>query len=336
MKGKLYLGGVAVVCFLQADVFVPSTYHARYQLKSNQVTLNVGEDEWDPYAYLLRNRHEISKEDKTYFQVEGDVDTSQIGQYEVSYNHTMKLQVEVADLVEPILSLYPLQVSQHEDFTWDEKNYTSIIASLEDNVSDKEELETSFHCDTVDTSVAGNKQVACSVKDSSGNEKIAMLDVLIQGQAVTPASSGTTSVAGARQTITLPNATYDSSQLSEIQSVVTLVNEIRAQHQLAPLTLNLGGYHQVTYLRAQEVYQNYSHIRPNGQSCYTIFGDYGLGFSSSGENIAQGQQSAQEVVNDWMNSQSHRDNILRAEFTTISVGVWGSGASKVWVQEFFS
>lgn len=54
--------------------------------------------------------------------------------------------------------------------------------------------------------------------------------------------------------------------------------------------------------------------------------------SPGGENIAQGQQSAAEVVADWMDSPGHRRNILDCEFTAIGVGVDDDG--DYWVQNF--
>lgn len=49
-----------------------------------------------------------------------------------------------------------------------------------------------------------------------------------------------------------------------------------------------------------------------------------------GENIARGQITAREVVEDWMASASHRENILRSSFDEIGIGIFGD----VWVQEF--
>jgi uncharacterized protein YkwD len=51
-----------------------------------------------------------------------------------------------------------------------------------------------------------------------------------------------------------------------------------------------------------------------------------------GENIAYGQRSAAEVMNDWMNSPDHRKNILNCEFTTVGVGLDSRGM--YWTQDF--
>jgi uncharacterized protein YkwD len=49
-----------------------------------------------------------------------------------------------------------------------------------------------------------------------------------------------------------------------------------------------------------------------------------------GENIAKGQLTATQVVNDWMQSELHRRNILNGAFDEIGIGVFGD----VWVQNF--
>jgi uncharacterized protein YkwD len=54
--------------------------------------------------------------------------------------------------------------------------------------------------------------------------------------------------------------------------------------------------------------------------------------SPGGENIAQGQTSAAEVVEGWMNSPGHRRNILDCDFTAIGVGFDDDG--HYWVQNF--
>jgi uncharacterized protein YkwD len=54
--------------------------------------------------------------------------------------------------------------------------------------------------------------------------------------------------------------------------------------------------------------------------------------SPGGENIAWGQRSAAEVVQDWMNSPGHRRNILNCDFTAIGVGFDSRG--NYWTQVF--
>jgi len=57
-------------------------------------------------------------------------------------------------------------------------------------------------------------------------------------------------------------------------------------------------------------------------SCEPIF--------SLGENLAKGQLSVKQVMEDWMNSPNHRRNILRPEFEEIGIGLF----EDEWVQNF--
>lgn len=62
----------------------------------------------------------------------------------------------------------------------------------------------------------------------------------------------------------------------------------------------------------------------------------GYSFVSMGENLAAGQQTAEQAVQDWMNSTTgHRENILHPSWTEIGVAVRLGGEHGVyWVQEF--
>ncbi|PRY02705.1 CAP domain-containing protein [Allonocardiopsis opalescens] len=54
----------------------------------------------------------------------------------------------------------------------------------------------------------------------------------------------------------------------------------------------------------------------------------------SGENIAMGQPDAASVVQAWMDSPGHRDNILNCSSTDIGVGAVDSGRGIYWTQLF--
>ena len=68
-------------------------------------------------------------------------------------------------------------------------------------------------------------------------------------------------------------------------------------------------------IRAEEIIDYFSHVRPDGTKCYA------LGERIHGENIARGPHaSGSEFVQHWMESPGHRANILREEYTLIGVG----------------
>ena len=62
---------------------------------------------------------------------------------------------------------------------------------------------------------------------------------------------------------------------------------------------------------------------------------FGIKVSAAAENIAQGQQTPQQVMNSWMNSPGHRNNILSPSYYQIGVGVAkDSKGNLTWTQMF--
>ena len=80
-------------------------------------------------------------------------------------------------------------------------------------------------------------------------------------------------------------------------------------------------------IRAKESVQNFSHLRPDGRSCETaVTVDYAV----TGENLIQVTNefaTADIMVDTWMNSPSHRNNILLASFTKMAVGIYVSNGT---------
>ena len=120
------------------------------------------------------------------------------------------------------------------------------------------------------------------------------------------------------------NGTYDYDLAIE---VVEKTNKVRQENGLSKLQFNRD-IEDVAMLRAAESYISFSHTRPDGTWFY-ILNDY-----LNGENIAAGQKNSQEVIDAWMNSPSHRENILRSEFKSFSVGVFEKDGIYYWCQNF--
>ena len=112
--------------------------------------------------------------------------------------------------------------------------------------------------------------------------------------------------------------------------VLSLVNSERAKQGLNALSMDdklVDGAN----IRAAECTVSFSHTRPNGTSCFTAFEWQSL----CGENIAYGQRTPQEVMNGWMNSQGHRENILKQGFKKIGIGCFvAQNGTIYWTQEF--
>ena len=78
-------------------------------------------------------------------------------------------------------------------------------------------------------------------------------------------------------------------------------------------------------IRAYESSISFSHTRPDGRSCFTVFSDYNYtGGSIAGENLlhASPGYAASKLVDVWMKSTSHKDNILTSSFTKAGLGIY--------------
>ena len=112
--------------------------------------------------------------------------------------------------------------------------------------------------------------------------------------------------------------------------VLALVNEERAKEGLSALAMD-EDLLQAAMVRAAECALFFSHTRPDGSSCFTISSKL------NAENIAYNQKSPAAVMNSWMNSTGHRNNILSSGARSIGIGCIYVGMSgPYWVQCFGS
>lgn len=135
------------------------------------------------------------------------------------------------------------------------------------------------------------------------------------------------------QIINIPSV--DGSVTAYEQEVIQLVNEIRSQHGLKPLTYDWQ-LSRVARYKSQDMKDNnyFAHNSPVYGTPFQMIRNFGISFRSAGENIARGDPTPQAVVNGWMNSSGHRTNILNANYTKIGVGYVPAG--NYWTQMFIS
>ncbi len=120
------------------------------------------------------------------------------------------------------------------------------------------------------------------------------------------------------------------------QQVVDLVNKERAAAGLPALKVNtkLSG---VAEKKAEDMRDKkyFSHTSPTYGSPFDMMKQFGISYTTAGENIAKGQKTPAAVMNGWMNSEGHRANILNSKYTEIGVGyVTDSNGNTYWVQHF--
>jgi uncharacterized protein YkwD len=118
--------------------------------------------------------------------------------------------------------------------------------------------------------------------------------------------------------------------------LLKLHNQERKDADQRPLTLNA----QLT--KAAQAYAEY--LAESGEFSHTAKGtmrsrvkDAGYDPRAVGENIASGQTSAAEVVKEWLESKTHKENILREDFADVGFGLAIDKAGEwIWVVDFGS
>jgi len=82
----------------------------------------------------------------------------------------------------------------------------------------------------------------------------------------------------------------------------------------------------------------WAHFAPDGTSPWSFFLKFGYKYKYAGENLARDFQDAPSAVNAWMNSPSHKENILNPNYSEIGIGVVEgslSGADTTIIVQFF-
>lgn len=121
------------------------------------------------------------------------------------------------------------------------------------------------------------------------------------------------------------------------QQILDLVNEQRVAAGVSELTLSTD-VSSVAQVKADDMAQNgyFDHNSPTYGSPFDMLTSFGVSYRTAGENIAKGQQTAEAVMNAWMNSSGHKENILNSSYKQLGVGYSANNGSPVWVQMFIA
>ncbi|MFG2292336.1 CAP domain-containing protein [Streptomyces sp. NPDC048603] len=131
-----------------------------------------------------------------------------------------------------------------------------------------------------------------------------------------------------------PTATKPTAPVSgPLAEVVSLVNKERAKAGCRALTVNakLTTAAQ-NHSKDMASHRNMSHTGSDGSDPGTRITRTGYRWSTYGENVAYGYGTPQQVMNGWMNSPGHRQNILNCSFKEIGVGL--AQPNNYWTQVF--
>jgi hypothetical protein len=126
-----------------------------------------------------------------------------------------------------------------------------------------------------------------------------------------------------------------------VEKVLDLVNQERTKNNLSPLSLNTDLSTAATAKAADMFKNNYwAHVSPKGTTPWEFITGSGYKYIYAGENLAKNFETSQDVVVAWMNSPTHRANILKPEYKEIGIAVMNGSlqgdATTLVVQEFGS
>ncbi|MBX9139068.1 CAP domain-containing protein [Clostridium sp. K12(2020)] len=126
------------------------------------------------------------------------------------------------------------------------------------------------------------------------------------------------------------------------QAIFNKVNEERAKAGVSPLSYN-STMEKYARIKSQDMGDNnyFSHADLSGNYITSKMKADGVSYKAWGENIAyiggitDPTALANKFMENWMNSEGHRKNILSTNFDSIGIGVYQSGNRVYATQEFY-
>ena len=120
-----------------------------------------------------------------------------------------------------------------------------------------------------------------------------------------------------------------------VLGVLEATNEARAAHGVAPLKRHKD-LEEVAMVKAEDFVINdyFGHTSPEYGSFGNMIRDFGVSYSTGGENLATNYYSIDDVISAWMASAGHRQNMLNDRFTHLGVGYYEHNGRNYYVQMF--
>ncbi|HEX2122716.1 MAG TPA: CAP domain-containing protein [Thermoanaerobaculia bacterium] len=106
------------------------------------------------------------------------------------------------------------------------------------------------------------------------------------------------------------------------EAIVAEMNRQRAAHGLVPLRLE-SRLTQAAGDGANDMFAKryFDHVSPDGIQPFTWVRKRGYRYRIVGENLALGYRSGAAVVDGWMRSPGHRENILQRSYDEVGLAV---------------
>lgn len=117
--------------------------------------------------------------------------------------------------------------------------------------------------------------------------------------------------------VNIPSVLGVSTDISA-QTLLLLTNQRRQEQKLTPLTLNKQLSSAASRKAADMFAKNYwAHNAPDGNTPWFFIKESEYDYVYAGENLARGFTKSDEIVEAWMKSPSHRDNLLSQNYEEV-------------------
>ena len=132
--------------------------------------------------------------------------------------------------------------------------------------------------------------------------------------------------------LSLPLFAFDSQRHDlrgmSAEALVEAMNQVRAAAGLPPLRLN-ERLCAAADDRMHDMFSKhyFEHISPDGIDPFTWAEKRGYDYRAIGENLAVGYRRASDVVDGWMHSEGHRQNVMGRNYEEIGIAI-SDGAPK--------
>lgn len=122
-------------------------------------------------------------------------------------------------------------------------------------------------------------------------------------------------------TIVKPGVLGYSSQITS-SKIFTLTNIERQKQNLPPFHYN-SVLSQSAESKAKDMFANnyWAHNSPKGTTPWDFFKNAGYRYSVAGENLGKDFYDNESLIKAWMDSPTHRDNIVNDKYQEIGIGV---------------
>jgi len=127
------------------------------------------------------------------------------------------------------------------------------------------------------------------------------------------------------------------------REILAFVNAERAAAGVHPLKWD-DSFTITAKIRSVEIPIHFAadHKRPDGREWHTVIEEAGIDYGIIGENLAHGGCTREGaawytpkiVMESWMNSPSHKANIINKDFEVIGVGAYDLDGKRYYVQHF--